>query len=215
MKEFINIYHEHQEEIENFLITTLKNNGSISDEKSDDFKKVFQTFPSLELIYVTDEDLFQSSANIMRNKKDEKAKDRDRNYLKVKMKQKDDEYFVSAPYISSSNGRVCLTVMKHEEYENILMDFSLVKLLSRLGLIELHPTFNDFTKTFYKLVGFSLMMFAFFSIVYAIFGYVSHVFIEHDFSLEGLFKPIVALTLGLAICDLAKTILEREVFFKN
>ena len=29
------------------------------------------------------------------------------------------------------------------------------------------------------------------------------------------FKPIVALILGLAIFDLAKTILEREVFFKN
>jgi uncharacterized membrane protein len=30
-----------------------------------------------------------------------------------------------------------------------------------------------------------------------------------------IFKPIIALTLGIAIFDLAKTILEQEVFFKS
>lgn len=215
MKEFINIYNEHKEEIESFLLTTIKNNGSILHEEGENFKKVFNTFPSLELIYVTDEDFFQTSGNIFRNKISEHEQGKDRNYLQTKIKQKDQEFFISTPYISSSNGRMCITVMKNEEYAHVFMDFSLVKLLSRLGLIELHPTFNTFTKTFYKAVGFALMVFAFFSIGYAIFGYISHIFIDKDFSLEGLFKPIVALTLGLAIFDLAKTVLEREVFFKN
>jgi len=49
----------------------------------------------------------------------------------------------------------------------------------------------------------------------AVFEYISSIFISGDLSLDTIFKPIVALTLGLAIFDLAKTILEREVFFKN
>ncbi|MEA3289919.1 MAG: hypothetical protein U9Q04_07010, partial [Campylobacterota bacterium] len=32
---------------------------------------------------------------------------------------------------------------------------------------------------------------------------------------ESIFKPVIALTLGLAIFDLAKTVLEQEVVFKN
>jgi hypothetical protein len=105
--------------------------------------------------------------------------------------------------------------MKKEEDQYVFIDFRLSALLGRLGLIELNPTFNNFTTFFYKAVGFSLMAFAFFAIIYAVLGYISSIFISGDFSLDAIFKPIVALTLGLAIFDLAKTILEREVFFKN
>lgn len=99
-----------------------------------------------------------------------------------------------------------------EEDKYIFIDFSLSALLGRLGLVELNPSFNTFTTFFYKAVGFSLMAFAFFAIIYAIAGYMGSIFISGDFSLDAIFKPIVALTLGLAIFDLAKTILEREVF---
>jgi len=105
--------------------------------------------------------------------------------------------------------------MKKEEDKYIFIDFRLSGLLGRLGLVELNPEFNKFTKLFYKAVGFSLMAFAFFAIIYALVGYASSIVIDREFSLDTLFKPIVALTLGLAIFDLAKTILEREVFFKN
>ena len=41
MKEFIKVYDENQEDIEKFIITTLKNNGSILSETSNNYKKVF------------------------------------------------------------------------------------------------------------------------------------------------------------------------------
>lgn len=47
MKEFIKVYEENQEDIEKFIITTLKNNGSILAETSSNYKKVFKTFPSM------------------------------------------------------------------------------------------------------------------------------------------------------------------------
>lgn len=55
-----------------------------------------------------------------------------------------------------------------EEDKYIFIDFSLSALLGRLGLVELNPSFNTFTTFFYKAVGFSLMAFAFFAIIYAI-----------------------------------------------
>ena len=215
MKEFIKVYKENQEDIEKFIITTLKNNGCILAETSKKFKKVFHAFPSMELVYVTDSHFMQTDSNVFRNKTDESAKNKDRSYISTKVLPKDDEFSISAPYISSATGHTCITVMKKEEDQYVFIDFRLSALLGRLGLVELNPAFNDFTTLFYKAVGFSLMGFAFFAIIYAIFGYLSSIFISGDFSLDAIFKPIVALTLGLAIFDLAKTILEREVFFKN
>jgi len=215
MKEFINVYEENQEDIEKFIITTLKNSGSILAEASNNYKKIFQTFPSMELLYITDQDFDQSSPNIFRNKKDASEEGKNRAYMSTKVTQKDEAFYISSPYISSATGRTCITVMKKEEDKCVFIDFRLSGLLGRLGLVELNPEFNKFTKFFYKTVGFSLMAFAFFAIIYALFGYASSIFIEGNFSLDALFKPIVALTLGLAIFDLAKTILEREVFFKN
>lgn len=215
MKEFINVYGENQEDIEKFIITTLKNTGSILSESSKNYKKIFQTFPSMELLYITDQDFNQTSPNIFRNKKDESEEGKNRAYMSTKLIQKDEAFSISSPYLSSATGGTCVTVMKKEGDKYIFIDFRLSGLLGRLGLVELNPEFNKFTKLFYKAVGFSLMAFAFFAIIYALFGYASSIFIDGNFSLDALFKPIVALTLGLAIFDLAKTILEREVFFKN
>jgi len=215
MKEFINVYEKNQEDIEKFIITTLKNSGSILSETSNKYKKLFQTFPSMELIYLTNNDFNQSSPNVFRNKIDGSAEGKNRAYLSTKVMQKDEAFFITTPYISSATGHTCVTVMKKEDNQYIFIDFRLSALLGRLGLVELNPAFNEFTTFFYKAVGFSLMAFAFFAIIYAIFGYVSSIIIDREFTLDTLFKPIVALTLGLAIFDLAKTILEREVFFKN
>lgn len=215
MKEFIKVYEENQEDIEKFIISTLKNNGSVLAETSNNYKKVFQTFPSMELTYVTDIDFIQNAPNVFRNKTELSAKGRDRSYMSTKVMQKEDEFSISPPYISSATGHTCVTVMKKEDEQYVFIDFRLSALLGRLGLVELNPAFNNFTKFFYKAVGFSLMAFAYFAIIYALFGYISSIFLSGDFSLDAIFKPIVALTLGLAIFDLAKTILEREVFFKN
>ena len=68
MKEFIEVYKENQEEIEKFIISTLQNNGSILVEAPSNYKKVFNTFPSMELLYITDEDYKQTSANILKKR---------------------------------------------------------------------------------------------------------------------------------------------------
>lgn len=214
MKEFINIYKEHQKGIEAFLINTLKNNGSMGEDEIERYKENFNSFPSMELLYVTDRTCKQITPNIYRNKSEENAKGQDRGYLAKKLIEKNEHFSISEPYLSSATGNICITVMKKEKGQHIFIDFRLSELLARLGLIELHQTFDSFTKIFYKLIGFSLMFFAFLSIGYALFSFATHL-ITDGFTLDTLFKPIIAITLGLAIFDLAKTILEREVYFKS
>lgn len=215
MKEFIKVYNKNKEDIEKFIITTLKNTGSILLDKPHPYKKLFHTFPSMELIYTTDKNFDQISANVFRHKTDASQKGNNRAYMYTKVMKRDEEFSISTPYINSATGHTCITVMKKENDQYIFIDFRLSALLGRLGLVELNPSFNEFTQFFYKSVGFSLMAFAFIAILYALFGYVASIVVEGKFTLDALFKPIVALTLGLAIFDLAKTILEREVFFKN
>lgn len=59
------------------------------------------------------------------------------------------------------------------------------------------------------------MFFSLMSIGYAFYDYIVQLMYPKKYSLESVFKPIVALTLGLAIFDLAKNLLEREVLFKT
>jgi len=215
MKEFIKIYKKNKKEIEEFIVITLQNSGNIAQTATENFKKVFDFFPSLELVYVTDKDFMQISPNVFKKTQEHSAKGKNRNYLLHKLVAFDENIMFSEPYISSATGHTCITVMKKEGDHYIFVDFRLSRLLGRLGLVELHPGFNNFTKLFYKVIGFSLMASAFLAVFYALTGYIKTFFIDGELTLDGLFKPIVALTLGLAIFDLAKTILEREVFFKN
>jgi hypothetical protein len=84
-----------------------------------------------------------------------------------------------------------------------------------LGLIEIHKEFNFVSKSFYFIAANVMMVLALFTIGYSVFEFVDSLFFKSGLSIESIFKPVIALTLGLAIFDLAKTILEQEVVFKS
>lgn len=123
--------------------------------------------------------------------------------------------YVSAPYISSATGNTCITVAKEEGGFIYLLDFELTVLLQRLGLVNIHKQFNMVSKSFYLLTGNIMMILALFTVGYALFDFFDSLFIKTNLSIESIFKPVIALTLGLAIFDLAKTVLEQEVVFKS
>ncbi|HHD82227.1 MAG TPA: hypothetical protein ENK94_03445 [Campylobacterales bacterium] len=214
MKAFINTYKEHRYDIESFVINTLKNNGKIHGDELETYKENFKQFPSMELLYITDDECKQITPNIFRHKSLDSAMNRDRRYLAKKLVEIDEQFSISEPYLSSATGNICITVMKKEAGHYIFIDFKLSELLGRLGLIELHQTFDTFIKKIYQLIGFSLIIFACIAIAYALISFLLDV-IDGEFSIDMLFKPIVSITLGLAIFDLSKTILEREVYYKS
>lgn len=216
MKEFLEIYHNNQEKIEFFIQESLKNIGNINIYEKNNFHEVFNIFPSLELIYLVDkESKNQVSANYYRNKIDEKAKNKDRTYLISKLEFKESTMAFSKPYISSATRNNCITVTIKEGDNIIFLDFKIDVLLERLNLIELHKPFHTATKFFYMLAGFSMIALSTFIILYSLYDFITFVLFKEGIELEVIFKPIIALTLGIAIFDLAKTILEQEVFFKS
>ncbi|MDQ1325610.1 MAG: hypothetical protein QG564_734 [Campylobacterota bacterium] len=216
MKEYIDIYHKHKEKVEAFIEDTFQNNiGHVSDLEANHYKKLFQTFRSLELVYVVDgQTKLQISPNIFPNKIDERAKGVSRHYLINRLKIKENNFAFTTPYKSSPTQNLCITVSKKEGDKIIFMDFNLKRLIERLGFIEKNATFSRFQELFYIFVGFFMMTIAFAAILYAGINFFQSMF-SLDLSIQTIFKPIIAATLGLAIFDLAKTVLEQEVFYKS
>lgn len=216
MQEFMQTYKNNVDDIENFLIETIKNSGDLSTKEATNFQTLFKAFPSLELVYICDRESFtQKSPNIYRTKNTQKQMGTSRKYLLSKLNLMDKEITVSAPYISSASGQTCITVAKEENGEIFLLDFNVTMLLQRLGLVNVHKQFNLVSKTFYMITANVMMILALFTVGYALYDFLHSLFIKELMSIESIFKPVIALTLGLAIFDLAKTILEQEVVFKS
>lgn len=216
MKEFLETYNQHKEEIEFFLQESIKNIGNISSQKTNNFQELFKIFPSLELVYLVNKSSkLQVSANYYRQSIDEKAADKNRAYLISKLEFKDTNIAFSKPYISSATRSNCITVTIKENDEIIFLDFRIDILLEKLNLIELHKPFHSLTKGFYIVAGFSMMILSMITILFSLYDFGFYVITKSSISLEMIFKPIIALTLSIAIFDLAKTILEQEVFFKS
>ncbi|MDN5094438.1 hypothetical protein [Aliarcobacter butzleri] len=216
MKEFFETYNQHQEDIEYFLQESLKNIGGLSNHKKNDFKQLYKIFPSLELVYIIDKHTkIQTSNNFYRYKIDENAKNKDRSHLISKLHFTDSNMAFSKPYISSATRSTCVTVTIKEENEIFFLDFRIDILLQKLNLIELNKPFHSVTKSFYVIAGFSMIVLSILTIFFSLYDFMLYIFSNHDLSLEMIFKPIISLTLSIAIFDLAKTILEQEVFFKS
>ncbi|MBU1216578.1 hypothetical protein KJ870_01430 [bacterium] len=215
MKEYLEIFTKNQDKIESFIEETLESVGSLTESEDEKYKKLFKAFPSLELIYVVcSGNKEQISPNIYRNKIDENEKNKDRTYLLERLKIKENGFAFAQPYQSSATSNVCITVSKKEGPLIVFMDLQLEVLLERLGLIEKHHFFSSITKTFYLLAGYFMMFLSGVAIFYAGHDFVSNL-LESKLSIDTIFKPIIAATLGLAIFDLAKTILEQEVYYKS
>jgi hypothetical protein len=216
MREFFETYIQHQEDIEYFLQESLKNLGNLSNHKKNDFNQLYKIFPSLELVYIVNKDTkIQISENFYRYKNDGNAKDKDRSHLISKLHFKESNIAFSKPYISSATRSNCVTVTIKEGEEIFFLDFQIDILLQKLNLIELNKPFHSITKGFYILAGFSMIILSILTIIFSLYDFAIYLFSKHDLSLEMIFKPIIALTLSIAIFDLAKTILEQEVFFKS
>ena len=216
MKEFLETYLQNQEDIEYFLQESLKNIGNLSLHKKSDFKHLYNLFPSLELVYIVDKNTkIQISDNFYRYKSDPNAKNKERSHLISKLHFKESNIAFSKPYISSATRSNCVTVTIKEGEEIFFLDFQIEVLLQKLNLIELNKPFHSITKGFYILAGFSMMILSIITIIFSLWDFSLYLFSKHDLVLEMIFKPIIALTLSIAIFDLAKTILEQEVFFKS
>lgn len=217
MKEYLEAYFQNQDKIENFIEETFLKLGKLENLKESWFKDVFKIFPSLELVYIIDKNSkLQVSPNYYRNSQDESAMNTSREYLLHKLNFDDETNSAfTSPYVSSATKNSCITFSVKDEDYIIFFDFKLETILERLNLIELNKPFHTMTKVFYSIAGFSMFALSLFIVCYSIYDFIHAFLIKGIFDLDTIFKPIIALTLGVAIFDLAKTILEQEVYFKS
>lgn len=215
MREYIEIYNTNKDKIESIIQSSIENLDKLSNEAENFYQKLFTTFPSLEVVYTVDAiSKIQTSANIYSKYNDETEKNKSRAYLLNKLNIKENNFAFTEPYQSSTTGTLCITVSKKEGDKIIFMDFVLEKLLERLSLIDKHIYFSKIVKAFYFIAGFFMMILSTAAIVYGGIDFLKNMFHE-SLNIDAIFKPVIATTLGLAIFDLAKTILEQEVFFKS
>lgn len=214
MQNIVSIYNENADLIQRFILSSIRKLG-ISHLTDQNVKHLFNVFPSLELAYETDEGFAQISPNYRRIKSDRNAIGSDRSYL-VNERALQGQYYFHEPYLSTTTGHLCITIVYQTSTGNfILLDFQLRNLLERFMLIEKNGVVKKTHRTLYGIIGGGLLFFGIFVVLYGIYTFVLYLFAEQALSLEMVFKPVIALTLGLAVYDLGKTIVDQEVLPKT
>ena len=214
MKETFAIYKKQRKFIENSLTSMME---SIDFDQYDMMKEssIFTLFPALKITYKISENYKQCTPMYTDEGEDASSICIDKSHLLERIQFRDDDIYISNAYVNSRSGTPFITIVVHYEKEYFVFDFELYALLKELSLIEGHEVFGRFTRYFYGLFGFLLAAFSIALIIYAVNIAWHQVTGSEKDLLSGLFRSIIALTLGLAIFDLAKTVLEHEVFYKS
>jgi len=213
MIHIITLYKENQKHIEEFLHENISNNTADKIISENHLNKFFKIFNSLEMLFVTDKNHQQSTVKLMRDKKDTETLPVDRVSIFEKRVIKDGEY-ISSPYVSVSTGRTIITVIKKVEENYLVMDFNLVELLEEMGYVTNSLFFTKMNKFIYATIGYGFYILSLMLILYSILAFGSYLLYYDATLIEATFKSIVSITLGLAIFDLGKNLLEHEVIYK-
>jgi hypothetical protein len=215
MKEFISIFQKNKVSITQELQKKLAE-SKIDYLKSDELDKAFLDFNALDTIYAVDENFVQLSPIFNRDTKDgEFISNKTKNSLKNNIYLKN-ECFISAPYVSTKTNKYVVTFVKKIDNKLIAMDFDFYKLLKEHNHIDLKAKlFTNGVQIIYGIIGVSLTIFALILIFYSLYDFTSHLLGAANNIFQSIFKSTIGLTLGLAIFDLAKNLLEHEVVFKD
>jgi hypothetical protein len=210
MQTLVNIFESNAQLIQKFIFSTLRQQDlSVIDEKN--INRLQESFPSLELVYECDETFQQRSPNFFRGHVDKLPIGEDRSYL-VEGHEMAEKQCMTDPYISTATGKLCVTVVQRTSEGYLFLDFTLSGLLERFDLIESNTRFRRLNRYAYALMAGGLLFFGVCVVLYGFYEFGTYLLGDiSSFSLDVVFKPVIALTLGLAVFDLGKTIFEQEV----
>ena len=210
MNYLVQPYEKNRQLIQKFIISSLRR-LDLKKASSATYKELSESFPSLELMYECDTDLVQISPNIGTDVEEIEQIGKKRHYLVEQGVFENSNYFISEPYISSATGHLCITVIHKHESGYIFLDFKVRTLLERFHMIEADTGFRQLSRFSYALIGGGLLVLGLFAAIYGFVSFGIYLFSDKVMNLEVVFKPVIALTLGLAVFDLGKTIYEQEV----
>ncbi|MBV5321506.1 MAG: hypothetical protein JZU62_07460, partial [Sulfuricurvum sp.] len=216
MKRIINIYTEHKNSIQFYLNTTMEKFHPISTEPKD-MRRFFESEKSAEVIYSVNHNLVQCSPSIGRNYIDETRNGTDKSFYFKWVSFTEEPIHISNPYLHHVTGLPTVTAVKQDENGFLVADFDLLKLLEELRLIEHNSAFEHVNRFVMGSGGLLLGIVSVFLIFYG--AYIFFNMLIMPFSgevvMHEIFTSIISITIGLAIYDLAKTLIENEVLFKT
>jgi hypothetical protein len=214
MKETVAIYKKQRVFIENSLTSMI---DSIDVDQYDMIKEksIFILFPALKATYKINANYKQSTPMYTEEGMDSSYFGVDKSHLLGRVQFRKDNIYISNAYVNSRSGTPFITIVVHRNTEYIVYDFELYTLLKELALIEGHELFGEYTRYSYAIFGFLLAGFSVTLVSYAVYIAGTLIIEKDGETLAGLFRSPIALTLGMAIFDLSKTILEHEVFYKS
>lgn len=177
---------------------------------------VFKKHKYIHMIYTVDSDFKQNSPATYRGKVVNDSLGSDKSHYFSNVNLKDSDVYISSPYIHHTSGNPSISVVKKVGDSYQVIDLNMIQLLEDLRLIEYNSTHERIIKSIY-IFGASILG----VIALALIGYGAFVLAalmisitQADF-LHDVFKSIVSVTIGLAMFDLSRQIIEHEVLFKS
>lgn len=216
MKRIISIYTEHKNSVQFYIRTTMENFHPKSGEERD-LRRFFEFEKAAEFIYAVDDSYIQTTPSYGVKYIDESRDGTDKSFYFKWVSFKDEPIHISNPYLHHITGQPTLTAVKRHNNEYIVVDFDMLKLLAELRLIEHNGAFAKINT--YVLGGGGILLGAvsIFLILYG--GYIFLAMLIDNSTgkdvMHEIFTSIISITIGLAIYDLAKTIIENDVLFKK
>ncbi|MDD2697198.1 MAG: hypothetical protein PHF17_00205 [Arcobacteraceae bacterium] len=216
MKRVIIIYTENKNSVQYYVRNTMERFSPISSDEKD-MHRFFDFEKAAEIVYSVNSSFVQSTSSIGRKYVDESRKDTDKSFYFKWVSFNEELVHISNPYLHHVTGLPTLTAVKRHNDEYFVVDFDLLKLLEELRLIEHNSVFEKVNTYIMGGGGLLLGIVSVFLILYG--GYI---FLHMLFSqnagqdmMHEIFTSIISITIGLAIYDLAKTIVKNDVLFKT
>ncbi|HLD22664.1 MAG TPA: hypothetical protein VJA83_01895 [Sulfuricurvum sp.] len=216
MKRIISIYTEHKNSVQHYLRTTMENFHPLSND-SKDMRRFFESEKSAEVVYAVNDQFIQFTPGYGRNYIDEDRNGTDKSFYFKWVSFSEEPIHISNPYLHHITGLPTLTAVKWENNCFIVADFDMLKLLEELRLIEHNSAYEQINRFVMGSGGLLLGIVSVFLIFYG--AYIFYEMLVSPYSGEAvmhqIFTSIISITIGLAIYDLAKTLIENEVLFKT
>jgi hypothetical protein len=220
-------YEDYQPQIERLLesiVTALIPRKLESDQAQlqKTVERLHKSYPFVELLYCLDEHGMQTTVsavapNIDDSKRSEPGfcSDRSNRAYYTKAVQNEKISTVTSPYLSNATHQLAISAVQRysttqDKTAFMVINFNLEQLITFLNGDDLRRRVHPLFQGIYAIIGVMLLVVAGLLLYYAL-KMIFNVFEEHISATTQIFEVVILVTLGLAIFDLGKTILEEEV----
>jgi len=220
-------YEEYQPQIDRLLdsiVTALMPRRLEANEEQlhKTVERLHKSYPFVELLYCLDENGMQTTVSAAAPDIDDSKRsepglcsDRSNRAYYTKAVKSEKISTVTSPYLSNATHQLAISaVQRYITAENktgfLVINFNLEKLITFLNGDELRRRVHPFFQGVYAIIGVMLVLVASLLLYYG--GKeMYYVVLNHIEEPIEIFRAVILITLGLAIFDLGKTILEEEV----